>query len=415
MTASGDPRRAEPAVPAPATDQRDGRSGWVLTAVALPVFLGAADPPLLALISAGIAERLGDPRHAHWIAAGYLAAALPGAWIGGRLGDTLGYRRVLRYALLLYGIGALGAMRSADVAALAGWRVLQGLGGGGLIVLAQAAVGQYVAARQRPRFQGRLAVVFAAANLVGLFGGALFVAHLGWPALFAGEVLLSLIALWLLRRLDKVPYPVLPRVVRSVASSMWRLRGMPSVCLCLLAYSASLFLALSILPRVHGPSTVWSVSLPMVLGQLSGSWISGRLARPERFDGRLCSGGLAASCLALLILGTVPLGDWTRASCVAVCALGFGPAMPTAQLAAQALSGRSRLGAAASMVSLSRAAGSALGAWAGGICLAWPKAAVAGDWSDSLQPHLCLAAAAAAGAAYASIRIPRVNLIAARA
>lgn len=395
--------------------RRDGRSKWVLMAVALPVFLGAADPPLLALISSRIAQRLGDPQHAHWIAVSYLAAALPGAWMAGRVGDRLGYPRALRFALLLYAFGALGAMRASDVASLAGWRVLQGLGGGGLIVLAQATVGQYVPARQRPRFQGRLSVVFAAANLVGLFGGSLFAAHLGWSAVFACELLLSLTAIVSMRYLARVPYPVQPKVVSSVAAPVWRLSGMPSICLCLLAYSAALFLALSILPRLHGSSAVWTVSLPLVLGQLTGSWMAGRFLRPERFDGRLCSCGLAISLLALLVLGVLPLGDWMSAGCIAICALGFGPVMPTAQLAAQALAGRARLGAAASMVSLSRAAGAAMGAWASGMFLACTKVAVLGGWGDSLQSHLFLAAAAAAGAAYAAIRIPRVNLIAAHA
>ena len=87
--------------------------------------------------------------------------------------------------------------------ALIAARVLQGLGGGGLMVMAQALVGEAVPPRERPRIQGYLALNFVLSSVGGPLLGGLVVAHADWRWLFAGNLPLVAIALWRLRALDR--------------------------------------------------------------------------------------------------------------------------------------------------------------------------------------------------------------------
>src|SRR5260221_16526 len=126
--------------------------------------LGTATPAL--------AATLGGLRDTSWIAVGYLLASATIVPVYGRLGDRHGRRDLLFVALGVFTLGSLACGLVQTLPQLVAARVLQGLGGGGLMVLSQALIGELVPPRERARFQGYFATVFTAASIGGpVLGG----------------------------------------------------------------------------------------------------------------------------------------------------------------------------------------------------------------------------------------------------
>src|SRR5215469_9210599 len=90
---------------------------------------------------------------------------------------------------------------SRTIETLTAARVLQGLGGGGLMTLSQALIGEAIPPRERARYQGYLAAVGISANAFGPVAGGFLAEHFGWPSIFLINVPLGLIAAVLTRRL----------------------------------------------------------------------------------------------------------------------------------------------------------------------------------------------------------------------
>ncbi|MEJ0049287.1 MAG: MFS transporter [Rhodospirillales bacterium] len=139
----------------------------IFSAIMLPMFLAAVDQTMLATATPSIARDLGSLRDTSWIAIGYLLAATVMVPIYGRLGDRLGRRDMLLSALGVFMAGSLACGFAGSLGMLVGARVLQGLGGGGLMVMAQAIIGELVPPRERGRFQGYFAAVFTLASVSG--------------------------------------------------------------------------------------------------------------------------------------------------------------------------------------------------------------------------------------------------------
>src|SRR5690348_4545663 len=107
-------------------------------AVFLPMFMAAVDQTLLATATPAIAATLGGLRDTSWIAVGYLLASATIVPVYGRLGDLRGRRQLLLVALAVFALGSAACGLAQSLPQLVAARVLQGLGGGGLMVLCQA-------------------------------------------------------------------------------------------------------------------------------------------------------------------------------------------------------------------------------------------------------------------------------------
>src|SRR5438094_1412880 len=139
----------------------------LFVAVFLPMFMAAVDQTLLATATPAIAATLGGLRDTSWIAVGYLLASATIVPVYGRLGDLRGRREMLLAALSVFTLGSAACGAAQSLPQLLAARVLQGLGGGGLMVLSQALIGELVPPRERARFQGYFATVFTAASIGG--------------------------------------------------------------------------------------------------------------------------------------------------------------------------------------------------------------------------------------------------------
>nr|WP_239027421.1 MFS transporter [Ramlibacter algicola] len=144
------------------------------------MFLAAVDQTLLAAATPRIARDLGGLADTSWIAVGYLLAATIVAPVYGRLGDRYGRRNVLFGALAMFVLGSLACGLAPTMHTLIAARVLQGLGGGGLMVLCQALIGELVSPAERPKYQGYFAAVFTVSSVGGPVIGGVVANHGDW-------------------------------------------------------------------------------------------------------------------------------------------------------------------------------------------------------------------------------------------
>jgi EmrB/QacA subfamily drug resistance transporter len=175
----------------------------LFASVFLPMFMAAVDQTLLATATPAIAASLGGLRDTSWIAVGYLLASATIVPVYGRMGDRKGRRDVLLVALGVFTLGSAACGFAQSLPQLVAARVLQGLGGGGLMTLCQALIGELVPPRERARFQGYFALVFTAASVAGPVVGGLVVSHASWRWLFLANLPLAAFAAWRLCRLPK--------------------------------------------------------------------------------------------------------------------------------------------------------------------------------------------------------------------
>src|ERR1041384_7473034 len=171
-------------------------------AVFLPMFMAAVDQTLLATATPAIADSLGGLRDTSWIAVGYLLASATIVPVYGRFGDQRGRRDVLLFALGVFTLGSVCCGFAQTLPQLLAARVLQGLGGGGLMTLSQAMIGELVPPRERIRFQGYFALMFSCASIGGPVLGGIVVSHASWRWLFFANLPFAAFAAW---RLLKLP------------------------------------------------------------------------------------------------------------------------------------------------------------------------------------------------------------------
>ena len=205
MTSKHDPHIVEPAdAGAPALTSRQAFLR-VFPGVMVAMFLAAADQTILASALPTIAGSLGGLADLSWVVVAYLLTATIGAPLYGHLGDRFGRRRMLMVALAIFTVASLACALAPTLLLLIVARALQGLGGGGLMTLAQALIGEHVSPRERGRFSGYFATVFALASTSGPIAGAYLTEHFSWRAVFLVNLPLGLLAALLALRIPLSP------------------------------------------------------------------------------------------------------------------------------------------------------------------------------------------------------------------
>jgi EmrB/QacA subfamily drug resistance transporter len=169
--------------------------------IMLPMFLGIMDQTIVSTALPAIAASLGNVELIAWIVVAYLIANAIAAPVYGRLGDAFGRRRLLLVSLFVSMTGSALCAFAVSIEMLIAARVIQGFGGGGLISLSQALIGQTVPPRERARYQGYIAAVAVCASTVGPVIGGLLTEFFGWRSIFLVNIPLGLLAVLLLLRL----------------------------------------------------------------------------------------------------------------------------------------------------------------------------------------------------------------------
>src|SRR5262245_26479295 len=176
----------------------------VFPSVMLPMFLAVVDQTIVSTALPAIAANLGSVERVSWVVVSYLIAGTIAAPVYGQLRDVYGGKRVMLIALGVFLTGSLLCAVSVSVEMLALARALQGLGGGGLMTLSQALIGEAVPPRERARYQGYLAAVAVCANTFGPVAGGFLTEHLGWKSVFLINVPIGIIAVLLTRNLENI-------------------------------------------------------------------------------------------------------------------------------------------------------------------------------------------------------------------
>jgi EmrB/QacA subfamily drug resistance transporter len=426
------PRDALPpnstAVAAAIAEVAVGRSLFLMVfpSIMLPMFMAAVDQTIVATALPAIGATLGDLERVSWVVVAYLIANTVAAPVYGRLGDALGRRRMMFTAIGVFMAASLLCAASTSVLMLSFARLLQGLGGGGLMTLSQALIAEAVPPRQRGKYQGYLSGMYAAAATFGPVAGGWLTEHYGWPsvflvniplgilafglvsrlpahqvrggrlqfdvwgtALFAAVIVPTLLALeraqrfdlaalpvaggllltavvalvLLLRQEHRAPAPLLPvQMFRN--PGIWR-TDLLAACVAAQTVSMVAFLPMYLqVVRGQGAAGSGLLLLPLTLGVAIGSLFGGRsIARTGR-TAILPSIGLAVCSVTLVAVALFApaMSNAVLITALSVIALATGPTMPVVQMTVQVVAGPRMLGAAAASVQFSRSVGAAFGA-----------------------------------------------------
>ena len=424
--------RIEPAIPtsaapSPQSEPPTTRSLFVkvFPSIMLPMFLAVADQTIVATALPAIASGLGEIERASWVVVSYLIANTIAAPVYGRLGDTFGRRWMMIFALAIFMLGSVLCALSPNIEFLTAARVLQGFGGGGLMTLSQALIGETIPPRERGKYQGYLAGIAVSSSTFGPVAGGYLTQAFGWQSIFLINVPLGLIAFFLVLRLDARPgdrrrttfdtpglvlfimfvSPVilaleqvqrmdartLPIGVRAVglrhilagalygrssatprrfcrrgcsgSPSVWRSDGLAA------CHGAALVSLITFLPiylravRGASPAETGLLLLPLTFGIGLGSLITGQLVSRTGRTAVYPTYGLAAATAGLVFLafGLARLSFGQMPWVFFFIALFMGSVMAVVQITVQTEAGPRMLGTGAAMVQFSRSVGAAFG------------------------------------------------------
>jgi EmrB/QacA subfamily drug resistance transporter len=156
----------------------------VFAALMLGMFLAALDQTIVSTALPTIVGDLGGLNHLSWVVTSYLLASTVSTPLYGKLGDMVGRKPVFLAAILIFLAGSMLAGVSQSMGELIGFRALQGIGAGGLMVGAQAIIADIVPPRERGRYMGLIGSVFAVASVAGPLLGGFLVDNLSWRWVF---------------------------------------------------------------------------------------------------------------------------------------------------------------------------------------------------------------------------------------
>jgi len=397
----------------------------VFPSIMVPMFLAIVDQTIVATALPAIAASTGEVERASWIVVGYLIAATVAAPLYGRLGDALGRRNLMFVAIAVFMGASLGCAVSPTIEWLTLARVLQGLGGGGLMTLSQALIGEAIPPRERARYQGYIATVAVTANSFGPVAGGYLTQHFGWESIFLINIPIGLVAFVLVTRLPRVPpqghkwradpfglvlfsvtvaalllaleqaqhvdLQALPGVLSLFVlgliaavllirqenrtpsplipigllrmPAIWRSDAMAA------CHGGTLVSLITFLPvylivvRGQSPSATGLLLVPLTVGIGTGSMITGRLVSRTGYTAMFSAFGTGAQVVSLiaLTLWAPTLGNAAFAALLLCAGLFLGTVMGVVQVMVQEASGPARLGEAAASVQFSRSMGAAFG------------------------------------------------------
>ena len=169
------------------------------------MFMAVLDMNIVVTAMPTIAHELGDVSLLGWVGAAYLLSTAAVSPFYGKLGDMYGRKSIVAFAVAAFVAGSLLCGLAWSMPSLIAARVLQGIGGGGLMVSAFAMIGELFEPRERAKYQGYSSIVFTLGSVVGPVGGGYLTDLLGWRSVFlvnlpVGIAVLVAIALFMQRK-----------------------------------------------------------------------------------------------------------------------------------------------------------------------------------------------------------------------
>jgi len=167
----------------------------VFPALMLVMLLAALDQTIVSTALPTIVGEMGGLDRLSWVVTAYLLASTIVVPIYGKLGDLFGRKIVIQAAIVIFLVGSALCGLAQTMMELVLLRALQGLGGGGLMVVAMAAIGDVIPPAERGKYQGYFGAVFGVSTVIGPLLGGFLVEHFSWRWIFYLNLPLGALAL----------------------------------------------------------------------------------------------------------------------------------------------------------------------------------------------------------------------------
>ena len=181
MSARSSQKDKAPAAPRPLSHPE---IRTIVLGIMLAMFLGALDQTIVATALPTIGRHFANLSDLSWVVTAYLLTATAVTPLYGKLSDIHGRRGMLLIAIVVFVVGSLACALATSMAMLIVSRGVQGLGGGGLMAIAQTIIADIVSPRERGRYQGYIAAVFATSSIGGPVLGGFLTEHIDWSLIF---------------------------------------------------------------------------------------------------------------------------------------------------------------------------------------------------------------------------------------
>jgi EmrB/QacA subfamily drug resistance transporter len=183
----------------------------IIIGIMLAMFLAALDQTIVATAMPTIGRELNDVAHLPWVITAYLLASTAVTPLYGKLADIHGRRVTLLSGIVVFILGSVACAIAPSLWLLVVARFVQGLGGGGLIALAQTIIADMVPPKERGKYQVYIASVFFVSSVMGPVLGGIIAEALHWSVIFWINLPLGLAAYWMtssaLKRLPRHERP----------------------------------------------------------------------------------------------------------------------------------------------------------------------------------------------------------------
>jgi EmrB/QacA subfamily drug resistance transporter len=167
----------------------------VFAGLMVTMLLASLDQMIFSTALPTIVGELDGVNHMLWVTTAYILASTITLPVYGKLGDLIGRKGLFIIAIAIFMVGSVIGGLAQDMTWLIAGRAVQGLGGGGLLILAQAIIADVVPARERGKYMGIMGGVFAISSVAGPLLGGWFTDSIGWRWAFWMNIPLGILAI----------------------------------------------------------------------------------------------------------------------------------------------------------------------------------------------------------------------------